>query len=58
MLRFVLALVAAVLIVAVVTRALPVWRAFWVLAAIIAIYLVLKLTGAIDALAPSRQPWW
>ncbi len=58
MLRVVLALVAAVLIVAVVTRALPVWRAFWALVAIIALYFVLKLTGVIDALAPTRQPWW
>lgn len=56
--RVILVLLAAVLIVAVVTRAAPVWRAFWALAGLIAAYVLLKLTGVIDALAPSRTPWF
>lgn len=58
MLRVILALLAAVLIVAAVTRSAPVWRAFWALAGLIAVYVVLKLTGVVDALAPSRTPWF
>ena len=58
MLRVILALLVAVLVVAVVTRSAPVWRAFGVLAGLAAVYLILKLTGVIDALAPSRTGWF
>lgn len=58
MLRVILALLVAVLVVAVVTRAPAVWRAFGVMAGLVAVYVVLKLTGVIDALAPSRTGWF
>ena len=58
MLRVILALLVAVLVVAVVTRSPAVWRAFGVMAGLVAVYVVLKLTGVIDALAPSRTGWF
>lgn len=57
MLRFIFALVAAVALLAVATRARPVWRALWILLALVALYAALKLTGVIDALAPARDGW-
>lgn len=54
MLRFILLFVVALAIVAILTRGPAVWRALWVLLAIIGVYVILKATGVIDGLAPSR----
>ncbi|WP_181164568.1 hypothetical protein [Amaricoccus solimangrovi] len=50
--RFLLTLVIAVLIVALVTRAGSVWRLLMILLGLAALYTVLKLTGLVDSFDP------
>lgn len=52
--RVIVAILVAVALMAVVTRAAPVWRLLMVLIGLILTYLVLKLTGVIDAIQPGR----
>jgi hypothetical protein len=54
MLRFVLLLLIALALVAVIARAPGARRVLWVALAIVLLYAALKLTGVIDALAPDR----
>jgi hypothetical protein len=54
MLRFIGALVVGIAVVALITRAKPVLRLLYVILGLMALYAVLKLTGAIEALAPDR----
>lgn len=54
MLRFVLVLVVAIALVAVVTRAPGPRRFLFALFGLMVVYAMLKLTGVIDAMAPSR----
>lgn len=56
--RILLLLALAGLAFAVVTRAATLRRAVQILFGAMALYVALKLTGVIDALAPARQPWW
>lgn len=55
MLRYVMVLVVAIALVALVTRATAPRRVLWVLAALMLLYTILKLTGVIDAMAPDRM---
>ena len=52
--RYIVALVLAVALVALVTRAPAARRLLYVILAAALLYAVLKLTGVVDALAPSR----
>jgi hypothetical protein len=54
MLRFVFLVLIALGVVALVTRAPLARRALYVLLGLMVLYTVLKLTGVIDAIAPSR----
>ncbi|HMQ93265.1 MAG TPA: hypothetical protein PKA33_17705 [Amaricoccus sp.] len=54
MLRFLLALVLALALVATVTRAHGPRRFLFALLGLMVLYTILKLTGVIDAMAPSR----
>jgi hypothetical protein len=50
--KYILAIVLAVLIVAMVTRAGSVWRLLMILLGVALLYTVLKLTGVIDSVDP------
>lgn len=50
--KYILAIVLAVLIVAMVTRAGSVWRLLMILLGLALLYTVLKLTGVIDSIDP------
>lgn len=52
--RVIVAVLVAVGLVALVTRAAPVRRLLFILLGLILLYLLLKLTGVIDAIQPSR----
>jgi hypothetical protein len=51
-LKYILAVVLAVLIVAMVTRAGSVWRLLMILLGLAVLYTALKLTGVIDSVDP------
>jgi hypothetical protein len=55
MLRAIFVFVVALGAVALVTRSRNARRALWVVLGALAVYGVLKLTGVIDAMAPSRM---
>ena len=50
--KYILAVVLAVLIVAMVTRAGSVWRLLMILLGLAVLYTALKLTGVIDSVDP------
>lgn len=50
--KYILAIVLAVLIVAMVTRAGSVWRLLMILLGLALLYTALKLTGVIDSVDP------
>lgn len=54
MIRFILAVLAAMTLMAFVTRSHAILRVLLGLIGIILAYLVLKLTGVVDALQPGR----
>lgn len=53
--RYVLLVAAAIAALGLVTGDRRAWRFFQALVVLAALYLVLKLTGALEALAPSRS---
>jgi hypothetical protein len=53
-LRFVFLVLIALGLVAVVTRSPLARRTLWVLLGLMVLYAILKLTGVIEAIAPSR----
>jgi hypothetical protein len=54
MLRFAVVLVVAIALVAIITRARGPRRLLFAVLGLMVLYTILKLTGAIDAMAPSR----
>lgn len=50
--KYILAVIFAVLIVAMVTRAGSVWRLLMILLGLALLYTVLKLTGVVDSVDP------
>ncbi|MFO1107407.1 MAG: hypothetical protein U1E34_15070 [Amaricoccus sp.] len=52
--RFILAILASMALMAVVTRSHAILRVLLALIGVILAYLVLKFTGVVDALQPSR----
>ena len=50
--KYILAIVLAVLIVAMVTRAGSVWRLLMILLGLALVYTALKLTGVVDSVDP------
>jgi len=54
MLRFAFLLVLAIALVAVITRAPGPRRVLFVVLGLMVVYTILKLTGVIDEMAPSR----
>jgi hypothetical protein len=55
MLRHLFALIVLLALVAMVTRARGPRRVVWVVLGLMVVYTVLKLTGAIEAMAPDRS---
>jgi hypothetical protein len=55
MIRFVFALIVAVALIALVTRAPAPRRLLYGILGLMVLYAVLKLTGVVDALAPGRM---
>jgi hypothetical protein len=54
MLRYLAAIIVALALVALVTRAPGPRRVLFAILGLVVLYAVLKLTGVVDALAPSR----
>jgi len=55
MLRYILGLVILVGLVALVTRARGPRRVLWVILGLVIVYAILKLTGVIEDISPSRM---